>query len=153
MGRHVQKMNQVGLLGLLIGLMVKSCFGRDILQLNDNRDLEDSIFQPEYDNALFDTLKENEVMKLETDLHIRNDPEYNSACKDKLPAKKCEKFKKDGKCSEANGKKKCKKTCGYCDDITTTPPTTTCEDKIVTKKCKKYKKQNKCEKFKEKCQK
>lgn len=36
------------------------------------------------------------------------------ACEDKLPAKKCQKLKKQGKCSKANVQKKCKFTCDAC---------------------------------------
>merc|ERR1712228_394739 len=117
MGSCIQKMYQDGLLGLVIGLLVKSCFGHKLLELSDIRDVENASHQPEFGSGLglaqFNALKlkENKVLSLESNPHIRMGHQYNSACEDKLSLKKCNKLKKQGKCDKATGKKKCQKTC------------------------------------------
>jgi len=107
-------MNQVGLLGLFLGLLANACLGSQLEEFQSNR-LALAGDAASIDQKIMDTdIKRsgmNEMNKFPSMGMMRTEMEV---CEDQKSDKYCKKMKKKGKCNKVA--KVCKKTCDLCDD-------------------------------------
>jgi len=107
-------MNQVGLLGLFLGLLANACLGSQLDEFQSNR-LALAGDAASIDQKIMDMdIKRsgmNEMNKFPSMGMMRTEMEV---CEDQKSEKYCKKMKKKGKCNKVA--KVCKKTCDLCDD-------------------------------------
>jgi len=104
-------MNQVGLLGLFVGLLANACLGSQLDEFQSNG-LALAGDAASIDQKIMDTDIKRSGMNGTNNI-IGAEME---ACEDKKPEKTCQKWKKKGKCATEKVAKVCKKTCDLCQD-------------------------------------
>jgi len=109
-------MNQVGLLGLFLGLLANACLGSQLDEFQNNRLVLAGDAAPIQQKIMDTDIKRsgmNEMNKFPSMGTMRTEMEV---CEDQKSEKYCKKMKKKGKCESKKIAKKCKKTCEVCDD-------------------------------------